>query len=60
MHQAFYEPAFPSVPRISLPRSFFLDPIEGAPMDSPGYILMSRLSLQERSTQAMAHNIANA
>lgn len=29
-------------------------------MDSPGYILMSRLSLQERSTQAMAHNIANA
>ena len=29
-------------------------------MDSPGYILMSRLSLQERSTQAMANNIANA
>ena len=29
-------------------------------MDSPGYILMSRLALQERSTQALAHNIANA
>jgi flagellar basal-body rod protein FlgF len=29
-------------------------------MDSPGYILLSRLSLQERSTQALAHNIANA
>jgi len=28
-------------------------------MDSPGYILISRLSLQERSTQALAHNIAN-
>ena len=28
-------------------------------MDSPGYILLSRLSLQERSTQALAHNIAN-
>lgn len=29
-------------------------------MDSPGYILLSRLSLQERSTQALANNIANA
>jgi flagellar basal-body rod protein FlgF len=29
-------------------------------MDSPGYILISRLALQERSTQASAHNIANA
>jgi flagellar basal-body rod protein FlgF len=29
-------------------------------MDSPGYILLSRLSLQERATQALAHNIANA
>ena len=29
-------------------------------MDSASYILMSRLSLQERSTQALAHNIANA
>jgi flagellar basal-body rod protein FlgF len=28
-------------------------------MDSPGFILISRLSLQERSTQALAHNIAN-
>ena len=36
------------------------DPIEGALMDSSSYILMSRLSLQERSTQALAHNIANA
>lgn len=29
-------------------------------MDSPGYILISRLALQERSTQALAHNLANA
>lgn len=29
-------------------------------MDSPGYILLSRLSLQDRATQAMAHNMANA
>ena len=29
-------------------------------MDSPGYILLSRLTLQERSTQALAHNLANA
>jgi flagellar basal-body rod protein FlgF len=29
-------------------------------MDTPSYILMSRLSLQERSTQAIAHNLANA
>ncbi len=29
-------------------------------MDSAGYILLSRLSLQERSTPALAHNIANA
>jgi flagellar basal-body rod protein FlgF len=29
-------------------------------MDSSGYILLSRLSLQDRSTQALAHNMANA
>jgi flagellar basal-body rod protein FlgB len=29
-------------------------------MDSPGYILLSRLTLQERSTQALSHNLANA
>jgi flagellar basal-body rod protein FlgF len=29
-------------------------------MDSPGYILLARLALQERSTQVLAHNIANA
>ena len=29
-------------------------------MDSPGYILLSRLTLQERSTQVLAHNMANA
>jgi flagellar basal-body rod protein FlgF len=29
-------------------------------MDTAGYILLSRLSLQERSTQALANNIANA
>ncbi len=29
-------------------------------MDTPGYILLSRLSLQARATQVLAHNIANA
>jgi flagellar basal-body rod protein FlgF len=29
-------------------------------MDSPGYILLSRLTLQDRSTQVLAHNMANA
>jgi flagellar basal-body rod protein FlgF len=29
-------------------------------MDSPGYILLSRLTLQDRSTQVLAHNVANA
>ena len=29
-------------------------------MDSPGYIILSRLALQARSTQVLANNIANA
>jgi flagellar basal-body rod protein FlgF len=29
-------------------------------MDNPGYIILSRLSLQARATQALAHNVANA
>jgi flagellar basal-body rod protein FlgF len=29
-------------------------------MDSPGYILLSRLALQNRATQVLANNIANA
>ncbi|HYF08790.1 MAG TPA: flagellar hook basal-body protein [Acetobacteraceae bacterium] len=29
-------------------------------MDSPGYILLSRLALQSRATQVLANNIANA
>lgn len=29
-------------------------------MDSPGYIMLSRLALQSRSTQVLANNIANA
>ncbi len=29
-------------------------------MDSPGYIILSRLSLQSRATEVLAHNIANA
>jgi flagellar basal-body rod protein FlgF len=29
-------------------------------MDSPGYIILSRLALQQRATQVLAHNVANA
>jgi len=29
-------------------------------MDSPGYIILSRLSLQSRATEVLAHNVANA
>lgn len=29
-------------------------------MDSPGYIILSRLALQSRSTEVLAHNVANA
>ena len=29
-------------------------------MDSPGYIILSRLALQNRATQVLAHNLANA
>jgi flagellar basal-body rod protein FlgF len=29
-------------------------------MDSPGYIILSRLSLQSRATAVLAHNVANA
>jgi flagellar basal-body rod protein FlgF len=29
-------------------------------MDSPGYIILSRLALQSRATQVLAHNLANA
>ena len=29
-------------------------------MDNPGYIILSRLTLQSRGTQALAHNVANA
>ncbi|WP_137124641.1 flagellar basal-body rod protein FlgF [Roseomonas sp. HF4] len=29
-------------------------------MDSPGYIILSRLTLQSRATQVLAHNVANA
>lgn len=29
-------------------------------MDNPGYIILSRLTLQSRATQVLAHNIANA
>lgn len=29
-------------------------------MDSPGYVILSRLTLQARATQALAHNVANA
>ena len=29
-------------------------------MDSPGYIILSRLALQSRATQVLANNIANA
>jgi flagellar basal-body rod protein FlgF len=29
-------------------------------MDSPGYVILSRLTLQNRATQVLAHNLANA
>jgi flagellar basal-body rod protein FlgF len=29
-------------------------------MDSPGYIILSRLALQARATEVLAHNVANA
>lgn len=29
-------------------------------MDNPGYIILSRLTLQSRATQVLAHNVANA
>lgn len=29
-------------------------------MDSPGYIILSRLALQTRATEVLAHNVANA
>ena len=29
-------------------------------MDSPGYIILSRLALQSRATEVLAHNVANA
>jgi flagellar basal-body rod protein FlgF len=29
-------------------------------MDNPGYIILSRLALQNRATQVLAHNVANA
>ena len=29
-------------------------------MDSPGYVILSRLTLQSRATQVLAHNVANA
>lgn len=29
-------------------------------MDSPGYVILSRLTLQSRATQVLAHNLANA
>jgi flagellar basal-body rod protein FlgF len=29
-------------------------------MDSPGYVILSRLALQSRATQVLAHNLANA
>ncbi|MBR0649338.1 flagellar basal-body rod protein FlgF [Roseomonas terrae] len=29
-------------------------------MDSPGYIILSRLTLQSRATEVLAHNVANA
>ena len=29
-------------------------------MDSPGYIILSRLTLQSRATQVLANNVANA
>ena len=33
---------------------------KGSPMDSPGYVILSRLGAQLRATQVLANNLANA